>query len=39
MVTAHASYLLRIPDEDSKTREFAAMVADLRTAWAWLEAV
>ncbi len=36
MVTTHPSYLLRLPDEESKEREFAAMVADLRTAHGWL---
>jgi DNA polymerase len=36
MVTTHPSYLLRLPDEESKQREYAAMVADLRTAHAWL---
>jgi len=30
-VTVHPSYLLRLPDEDAKTREYAAFVADLRT--------
>jgi DNA polymerase len=32
LVTAHPSYLLRLPDEDSKRREYAAFVADLRVA-------
>ncbi len=36
MVTTHPSYLLRLPDEDSKQREFAAMVRDLQTAHGWL---
>ncbi len=36
MVTTHPSYLLRIPDEDTKAREFAAMVADLQLANTWL---
>ncbi len=36
MVTTHPSYLLRLPDESSQQREFAAMVDDLRTAHAWL---
>jgi DNA polymerase len=36
MVTTHPSYLLRLPDEASKEREYAALVADLRTAHAWL---
>jgi len=29
-VTVHPSYLLRLPDEDAKAREYAAFVADLR---------
>ena len=29
-VTVHPSYLLRLPDEDSKRREYAAFVADLQ---------
>ncbi len=29
-VTVHPSYLLRLPDEDSKAREYAAFVADLK---------
>jgi DNA polymerase len=31
-VTVHPSYLLRLPDEESKGREYAAFVADLRAA-------
>jgi DNA polymerase len=31
-VTVHPSYLLRLPDEDAKRREYAAFVADLRLA-------
>ena len=31
-VTVHPSYLLRLPDEASKRREYAAFVADLRHA-------
>ena len=31
-VTVHPSYLLRLPDEDSKRREYKAFVADLRQA-------
>ena len=31
-VTVHPSYLLRLPDEDSKAREYRAFVADLRKA-------
>ena len=30
-VTVHPSYLLRIPDEAAKAREYAAFVQDLRT--------
>ncbi len=32
MVTIHPSYLLRLPDEKSKAREYANFVNDLRTA-------
>lgn len=32
VVTVHPSYLLRLPDEASKVREYAAFVADLRFA-------
>lgn len=35
-VTVHPSYLLRIPDEATKAREYALFVADLAGAWAWL---
>ena len=31
-ITVHPSYLLRLPDEDAKAREYAAFVADLRRA-------
>ena len=31
-VTVHPSYLLRLPDEDAKAREYAAFVEDLRHA-------
>jgi probable DNA metabolism protein len=31
-VTVHPSFLLRVPDEDAKAREYRAFVADLRTA-------
>ncbi len=31
-VTVHPSFLLRLPDEESKTREYRAFVADLRKA-------
>jgi DNA polymerase len=31
-ITVHPSFLLRLPDEDSRAREYAAFVADLRTA-------
>jgi DNA polymerase len=37
MVTTHPSYLLRLPDEDSKQREYLAMVRDLQTAFSWLD--
>ncbi len=29
-VTVHPSFLLRVPDEDAKAREYRAFVADLR---------
>ena len=29
-VTVHPSFLLRVPDEDAKEREYRAFVADLR---------
>ncbi len=32
LVTVHPSYLLRLPDEAAKAREYAAFVADLRLA-------
>jgi DNA polymerase len=32
MITTHPSYLLRLPDEADKVREYAAMVADLKEA-------
>jgi DNA polymerase len=32
LVTVHPSYLLRLPDEESKRREYKAFVADLRQA-------
>ena len=32
LVTVHPSYLLRLPDEAARTREYAAFVADLRHA-------
>ncbi len=32
MVTVHPSYLLRLPDQESQAREYAAMVSDLRLA-------
>jgi DNA polymerase len=31
-VTVHPSYLLRLPDEESREREYAAFVTDLRAA-------
>lgn len=36
LVTVHPSYLLRLPDEAAKVREYANFVADLRTAHALL---
>jgi DNA polymerase len=32
LITVHPSFLLRLPDEDSKRREYAAFVQDLRLA-------
>ena len=32
LVTVHPSYLLRLPDEEAKRREYASFVADLRMA-------
>jgi len=29
-VTVHPSYLLRLPDEEARVREYAAFVEDLR---------
>ena len=29
-VTVHPSFLLRVPDEDAKAREYCAFVGDLR---------
>jgi hypothetical protein len=34
--TIHPSYLLRIRDDDDKTREYRHFVADLRNAARWL---
>ena len=31
--TVHPSYLLRLPDAESKAREYARFVADLKAAW------
>ncbi len=36
MVTVHPSYLLRLPDQESQAREYAAMVGDLRMAAGWI---
>ena len=33
LVTVHPSYLLRLPDEETKAREYAAFVDDLKHAW------
>jgi DNA polymerase len=32
LVTVHPSYLLRLPDEESKAREYKRFVEDLRLA-------
>ena len=37
MVTTHPSYLLRLPDEDARIREYRNFVADLRAAAALAE--
>jgi uracil-DNA glycosylase len=37
-ITVHPSYLLRLPDEDAKAREYGKFVADLAGAWTWLGA-
>ena len=37
LVTVHPSYLLRLPDEESRRREYAAFVTDLKQAWALLD--
>jgi uracil-DNA glycosylase len=37
LVTVHPSYLLRLPDEDAKAREYAHFVDDLRIVAAHLE--
>jgi probable DNA metabolism protein len=37
-ITVHPSYLLRLPDEAAKTREYGKFVADLAGAWEWLGA-
>ncbi len=37
LVTVHPSYLLRLPDEDAKAREYARFVDDLRIAAALLK--
>ena len=37
MVTTHPSYLLRLPDEESRQREYLALVADLKLAHGWLD--
>ena len=38
LVTVHPSYLLRLPDEEMKQREYAAFVTDLKLARTLLEA-
>jgi probable DNA metabolism protein len=38
LVTVHPSYLLRLPDEESRQREYAAFVTDLKLARTLLEA-
>jgi DNA polymerase len=36
LVTVHPSYLLRLPDEDAKAREYERFVEDLKLAAAFL---
>src|SRR6201999_2033029 len=36
LVTVHPSYLLRLPDEDAKAREYERFVEDLKIAAAYL---
>jgi len=36
-VTVHPSFLLRVPDEEAKAREYRAFVADLRKIAALVE--
>jgi probable DNA metabolism protein len=35
-ITVHPSYLLRLPDEVARAREYERFVADLGSAWTWL---
>ena len=37
LITVHPSFLLRLPDEDTRAREEAAFEDDLRAAVAWLD--
>jgi DNA polymerase len=37
LITVHPSYLLRLPDETVRDREFAGLVHDLRTARSLIE--
>jgi uracil-DNA glycosylase len=37
LVTVHPSYLLRLPDEDAKAREYQRFVSDLKIAGAFLK--
>jgi uracil-DNA glycosylase len=37
-ITVHPSYLLRVPDEETRLREYGKFVADLAGAWRWLGA-
>jgi len=36
LVTAHPSYVLRLPEESARADELARLVGDLKTARAWL---
>ena len=39
LVTVHPSYLLRLPDEDAKVREYERFVDDLKIAAATLKSI
>ncbi len=37
-ITVHPAYLLRLPDEAARSRDYARFVEDLGGAWTWLSA-